>query len=108
MISSVYITCVKANPFSLALAPHMLPELSSLLSNLDSTSRPRINRYGTNGLPCLSPLLGLNRFDLPSLTSNLKDTDEMHVSIRLMNTESNPRLASTTWMNLQLNQSYAF
>lgn len=95
-------------PICTSFGSTYVAELSSLSSNLDSTSCLRINRYGDNGSPCLRPLLGLSWFNLPPLTRTSKDKDEMHVSIHLMNSKSKPRLVSTAWRNLQLNRSYGF
>jgi hypothetical protein len=55
----------------------MLPRLSSLYSNLERTSDPRINWKGVKGSPCLKPLSTEKRPNELPLMSKEKEEEEI-------------------------------
>ncbi|KAM3733576.1 hypothetical protein ACB098_11G146600 [Castanea mollissima] len=95
-------------PLILDLIPLMFFRFSSFSINLDSTSCPKMKRYGDNGSPCLSPLLGLKLSDLPPFTSTSNETDDTQAITQFVYFSLNPRWSRTFLMNLQLTLSYAF
>jgi hypothetical protein len=58
--------------------PLMLPRASSLNSNLERTSKPRINKKGERGSLYLRPLLGENIPKGLPLRRMEKEGEEMH------------------------------
>jgi hypothetical protein len=56
----------------------MLPRASSLNSNLERTSLPKMNRKGERGSPCRRPLLRENRPKGLPLIRMEKVDEEMH------------------------------
>lgn len=61
----------------LALTPSMFLRLNCLSSSLERTSCPIMNKYEDSRSPFLRPLVGLNWPDLPPLTKNSEETEDI-------------------------------
>ena len=79
--------------------PLILPRASSLNSNLERTSEPRINRKGDRGSPCLRPLLEENKPKGLPLIRMEKEEEEMHNLIQVIQEERKPNCFITERIN---------